>query len=190
MPPQERAERAKEAGTQAYKNKHYPQAVQHYSEAVDALSSYTPAIFNRAAAYMALKQFSKALDDCQLTLALQKEQQLESAIPKTLARLGKCQLAVGQIDQAGQTLAQARASPSLEKATLNGVLADLAKIDRIRNHLNSIQRSKDEGSWSMVSFGLDALRKEVDVEPVAWKVQRLEALVQRKKYDDATFLAR
>lgn len=179
------AEALKNQGTAAYKSKSYTQAVEHYTAAISALPTYVSAIFNRAAAYMALKQFSKALEDCQTTAALQGQ----PPQPKTLARLGKCQLALGLVDQAAQSLQQARAAPGLENATLNAVLADLAKLDRIQNHLKSIQKAKADKSWSLVQFGLDAASKEVESEPLAWKLLRVEALIMRNKFDEASFLA-
>lgn len=180
-----KAEALKNQGTAAYKEKSYAKAVEQYSAAIDVLPTYVPAIFNRAAAYMAQKRYTQALEDCQTAAALQGK----PPQPKTLARLGKCQLALGLVDQASQTLQQAREAPGLENATLNGVLADLAKLDRIQNHLKNVQKAKDEKSWSMVQFGLDAVSKEVESEPLAWKLLRVEALIMRGKFDEASFLA-
>lgn len=179
------AESLKEKGTTQYKAKDYAGAIDAYSQAIDKCSTYIPAVFNRAAAYMATKQFSKALQDCQTTASLQSS----NPQPKTLARLAKCQIALGHTDQASQTLSIAKNMPGIESATLNSVLTDLSKLDRIANHLASIQKARKDESWSMVLFGLDALSKEVDTEPLPWKLLRVEATVSKGKYDEAAHLA-
>ena len=190
---EEKAERRKEEGTTAYKAKQYTEAVAKYSEAIDLLPTFSAAIFNRAAAYMAQKRYQLALVDCQSVLALQGK----PPQAKTLARLGKVQLGLGQVEAANASLTQARelltsgnAGTAAETApTLKAVQADFFKLERLRNHLNSIARERENKSHGMVAYGIDAASKEVEEVPMQWKIWRLESMIGRKMYEEATYYA-
>jgi DnaJ family protein C protein 7 len=132
---------------------------------------------------MALKKFEAAVDDCQTVL----HQQGHPPQAKTLARLGKCQIALGQLDSAALTLLNAR--ENCTDSSLNGILADLGKIERIKNHLKSAEREKASEKYGMMAFALDQAFKEVETVPLAWRVLKLQALIGKKSYDEAGFLA-
>lgn len=130
---------------------------------------------------VALKRFKSALADCQKAAALQ------SASPqaKTLARLARCQIALGQIDDAQRTLSEVLSvDPKNAQA-----ITDQAKIDKIRSDLVNVEREKAKKDWSFVIFGLDSLEKEVESPPLAWKIIRVEAYLGKKRTEDAASLA-
>lgn len=183
----ETAELWKDKGTEAYKAKRYAEAIQLYTKAMSLDPTLSAAQFNRAAAYMALRRYSEALEDVRAVLASQKSDRQA----KTLARLGKIQLAMAQIQPAVSSLEEARsiASSSHDAATLKNIDADLSKITRLQGHLASLDREKERGSWGMMIFALDAAQREVEETPLQWKLWRLEALVGRKMFDDAISLA-
>jgi DnaJ family protein C protein 7 len=115
-------------------------------------------------------------------------QQGHPAQSKTLARLGKCQIALGQIDSAALTLLSAREACT-EPATLTGIQADLAKIERVKNHLKSADRAREGSNFGMQAFAIEQASKEVETVPMAWRVQKLQALIGKKAYDEAGFYA-
>lgn len=161
----------------------FQEAVRLYTESVNLDNQNTAALFNRAAAQMALRRFQPALSDCQMVIA----QQGVPRQSKTLARLGKIQLALGQIDAASSSLTEAR--ETAEPSALNAIQMDLTKVDRIRQHLNTIDRERKNKEWGMVVFGLNQILQEVDSPPLQWRIWKLEALVQKKSFSEATFLA-
>lgn len=130
---------------------------------------------------MSLKRYASALDDCQKAAALQAS----APQAKTLARLARCQIATGQIDDASRTLNEVLALDSKNAQAL----ADRARIDKIRSDLTNITREKAKREWTYVIFGLDSLEKEVDSPPAAWRIIRVEALLGKKKLEDAASLA-
>ena len=130
---------------------------------------------------MSLKRFKPALADCQEAVALQAT----SPQTRTLNRLSRCQIALGLIDDATRTLQEVlQLEPQNPQA-----LADQARIARIQQDLLNIAREKSKGEWTYVMFGLDRLEKEVDSPPLAWKITRVEALLGKKRLDDAALLA-
>ena len=130
---------------------------------------------------MALKRFRSALADCQKAAALQSS----SPQPKTLARLARCQIALGQIDDAQRTITEVLTiDPQNAQA-----LGDQAKIDKIRADLANVEREKAKKDWSFVIFGLDSLEKEVETPPLAWRITRVEALLGKKRTEEASMLA-
>ncbi|KAI5479814.1 DnaJ family protein [Pseudohyphozyma bogoriensis] len=175
-----RAEERKEAGNVFFKKKDYPSATRLYTQAI-ALAPTNPAyLTNRAASYMASRQYSKALGDCLSAAQLQKA----DPQPKTLLRLAKCQLALGLVYQAQQTLDQLLpldASPA--------VMAERAKAARIQTHVANVKREMEKKEWSMVLLGIDAAAREVEETPREWRLWKVEALVGKKKYDEAAGMA-
>lgn len=179
--PSQRAEQRKAEGNVKFKEKMYGAASDLYGEAIE-LDPEEPSYYtNRAAASMALKRYRPALADCQKAAALQ------SANPqaKTLARLARCQIAIGQIDDAQRTLSEVLAlDPKNAQA-----LSDQAKVDKIRTDLTNVEREKAKKEWTYVIFGLDSLEKEVELPPLAWRVTRVEALLGKKRAEEASSLA-
>lgn len=184
MTTEEKAERRKDEGTKAYKSASYGEALRLYGEAVKLDPANPTYLFNRAAASMALKRFNAAETDCQSVVTMQKAE--PSA--KTLARLGKCQLALGKIDHAIATL---EAALSLEEANTSAKV-DLAKCREVVADMGSIERDRGRADWASVSIGIDRISRKVEEVPLQWKIWRLEALLGRKppRTDEATSLAK
>ncbi|KAJ8695470.1 hypothetical protein PTI98_008071 [Pleurotus ostreatus] len=65
------AEKTKERGNVAFKEKRFAEAVELYTSAIDLNPNEPAYLTNRAASYMAMKRFRPALQDCQVALALQ-----------------------------------------------------------------------------------------------------------------------
>lgn len=178
-----RANEKKELGNVAYKRADYPTATRFYTHA-HSLDPTNPALLlNRAAARMGSKLFSAALEDCLAAHALQ----LNDPQVKTLVRTAKCQLAVGLVYPALQSLHEAFRLDPANRATAQ----EKARAERVAAHVDNIQRARERKDWSMVILGVDAAARdaEASVTPKEWRVWKLEALIGKKRFDDAASLA-
>lgn len=84
------AEEKKESGNHLYKFKNYKGALTMYDEAVKLCPESPAYLGNRAAAYMMLGMYKKALEDAQKAVAL------DSTFTKGYIRIAKCCLALGK----------------------------------------------------------------------------------------------
>lgn len=84
------AEEKKESGNHLYKFKNYKGALTMYDEAVKLCPENPAYLGNRAAAYMMLGMYKKALEDAQKAVAL------DSTFTKGYIRIAKCCLALGK----------------------------------------------------------------------------------------------
>jgi tetratricopeptide (TPR) repeat protein len=92
------AAREKEKGNELFKAREYRSAIEAYDVSI-ALDATTPAPFaNRAAAYMKLRRWSDAVNDCDAALALDPENF------KALLRRGACVLEANEEDAAERAL--------------------------------------------------------------------------------------
>lgn len=122
-----------------------------------------------------------ALEDLLAASALQRA----DPQTKTLLRLGKCQLALGLILPAQTTLDQAfKLNPS--NVPLQN---ERAKAARIANHVANVKREIENKNWSMVLLGVDAASREIEETPREWKTWKVQALVGKKRYDEAAGMA-
>jgi DnaJ family protein C protein 7 len=130
---------------------------------------------------MESRLYSLALEDCLAASALQ----LRDPQTKTLLRLGKCQLALGLIVPAQQTLDQAF---KLDPKSVP-VQQERARAARIANHIQNVKREIENKNWSMVLLGIDAAAREVEETPREWRTWKVQALVGKKRYDEAAGMA-
>ncbi|GAA6013940.1 hypothetical protein JCM10207_000179 [Rhodosporidiobolus poonsookiae] len=179
----ERAAQKKEQGNAAYKRADYPTATRLYTHAISLDPSNASYLLNRAASRMSSKLFSSALEDCLAASALQKN----DPQGKTLLRTAKCQLALGLVGPAQQTLHEAfRLEPSNR-----AIATERARAERVATHVANIKRDLEKKDWSMVLLGVDAAVRECesDQTPREWRGWKVEALVGKKRYDEASSLA-
>ncbi|KAM0787366.1 hypothetical protein ACM66B_003452 [Microbotryomycetes sp. NB124-2] len=177
----ERAQKKKAQGNEHYKKKDYVNATKLYTQAIE-LDPQEPAYYmNRAASRMESKQFRLALEDLLVASSLQRSQPQV----KTLLRLGKCQMALGMIVPAQQSLDDAF---KLEPANVQ-VQQERARAGRLGSHVQSIQKYLAAKDWSMVLLGVDAAAREVDETPREWRSWKVQALVGKKRYEEASSMA-
>eukprot|EP00352_Strombidinopsis_acuminata_P005028 CAMPEP_0176355120 /NCGR_PEP_ID=MMETSP0126-20121128/13066_1 /TAXON_ID=141414 ORGANISM="Strombidinopsis acuminatum, Strain SPMC142" /NCGR_SAMPLE_ID=MMETSP0126 /ASSEMBLY_ACC=CAM_ASM_000229 /LENGTH=78 /DNA_ID=CAMNT_0017707631 /DNA_START=67 /DNA_END=303 /DNA_ORIENTATION=+ len=67
-----KAEAKKNEGNVEFKKGNYRDAIQHYSEAIDIEPS-APILSNRAASYIALKEYTKAIDDAKRAIHMDEK---------------------------------------------------------------------------------------------------------------------
>ncbi|KAL7009968.1 hypothetical protein EMMF5_000877 [Cystobasidiomycetes sp. EMM_F5] len=130
---------------------------------------------------VALKRYKHALQDCQNAANLQSS----NPQVKTLNRLARCQIALGQVDTADRTLAEVLA----QEPANSQALADRARVAKIRGDLSNVGREKSKREWTYVLYGLDSLEREVDTPPLPWRIMRVEAYLGKRRVDDAASLA-
>lgn len=135
---------------------------------------------------MAIKRFRLALDDCQLATNLQ------SAAPssKTLLRLARCQLALGNPAPA---LVTVRSVLALEPRSPPAIqLRD--KIQVLESHLANFEKAKGRRDWGMARLALDKCLQAIEGEggeiPVDWRLWRVELDLSRKNWDSASSAAK
>ncbi|BGP15680.1 hypothetical protein JCM10213_006149 [Rhodosporidiobolus nylandii] len=179
----ERAAQRKEQGNVFYKKADYPSATRLYSQAIDLDPTNAAYFLNRAASRMGSKLYSAALEDCLAASALQKN----DPQAKTFLRTAKCQLALGLVGPAQQSLHEAfRLEPSNRQ-----VATEKARAERVATHVANIKRSIEQKDWSMVLLGVDAAVRECESEqtPREWRGWKIEALIGKKRFDEASSLA-
>lgn len=137
---------------------------------------------NRAASLMQIKHFRSALDDCQLAAQLQKD----SPQPKTLLRLARCQVALGQPSQARTTLNTLLALDS----TNTEALKLRQKANLLQDHLERYQKNAAAGEWVLARLALENAEALVDGSiPVEWRVWKINIEIRRRRFDSATSAA-
>ncbi|GAA5834692.1 hypothetical protein JCM11251_003634 [Rhodosporidiobolus azoricus] len=179
----ERAAERKEQGNVAYKKGDYPTATRFYTHALELDPSNASYLLNRAASRMSSKLFSSALEDCLAASALQKNDPQS----KTLLRTAKCQLALGLVGPAQQSLHEAfRLDPSNR-----AVATEKARAERVAGHVANIKSALERKDWTTVMFGVDAAVRECETEqtPREWRAWKTEALIGKKRYDEASSMA-
>ncbi|GAA93364.1 uncharacterized protein L969DRAFT_613933 [Mixia osmundae IAM 14324] len=181
MSKEEQASYEKTVGNEYFRAGDYRNAAARYSAAIELDPAEASYLTNRAAAYMAIKSYRAALEDCKTAAELEKAQPKV----KTLARLGRCQLACGLFDPASATL---NAVLELD-ASHAEAKRDLVKLARVRVKVAHLERQIGAGDWSMVLVGLEDIEKDVESGPSAWRSWRIQALIAKKRLEEASAVA-
>ncbi|KIM55987.1 hypothetical protein SCLCIDRAFT_270096 [Scleroderma citrinum Foug A] len=179
------ADQIKEEGNAAFKTKQYNDAIELYTKAIDMKPMEPSYLTNRAAAYMALKRFRLALSDCQHAAALQSE----DPSSKTLTRLARCQLALGESKLAAATL---QTTLSLEPSNSTALQLQ-TKVCELEAHLRNFDNAKQKKDWGMSRLALDKCLQSIEAEegevPTQWRLWRVELELGRANWDAANIAA-
>ncbi|KAJ7918823.1 protein prenylyltransferase [Mycena leptocephala] len=180
-----RAEKVKEQGNVAFKAKRFGDAVDLYTKAIEMNPTEPSFLTNRAAAYMGIKRFRLALDDCQLAATLQ------AAAPsaKTLLRLARCQFALGSTTPALSTL---RSVIALEPKNAPALQLQ-SKINLLEAHLKNFESAKAKKEWAHARLALDKCLQGIEGEggeiPTEWRLWRVELELARGNLEAANTAA-
>lgn len=179
------AEEVKEQGNTAFKAKKYTEAIESYTKAIDMNPGEPSYLTNRAAAYMALKRFRPALSDCQQAATLQSD----DPSPKTLIRLTRCQLALGESKSALKSICIVLSSePSNTTA-----LQLQGKVQELESHLRNFDTAKRKRDWGLGRLALDKCFQSIEAEggeaPIQWRLWRIELELGRANWDAANIAA-
>lgn len=94
------AEEKKQQGNAEFKKGNHSAAIRLYSEALEIQPSEN-ILSNRAASYIAIKEYKRALDDCKAAIRINPE------FARVYKRLFQAHLALGNIEEAKEALSQA-----------------------------------------------------------------------------------
>ncbi|KAG8871682.1 hypothetical protein FRB98_000615 [Tulasnella sp. 332] len=189
----------KEEGNHHFRNGAYETAIHSYGKAIGKLSHLhlnymfynfpsamrSDPIFytNRAAAYMALKRFKEATEDCEIATRLQAH----NPSSKTLGRLAKCYLALGNPRSA---LGAARAAIGRDSAPTNPAFATKAIAEQMRLCVDGIGAALGRKSWGEAK---DLIQKATALCeggcPAQWCVWEVELEMARCDWVEATAVA-
>ncbi|KAJ7777277.1 hypothetical protein B0H16DRAFT_1302037 [Mycena metata] len=180
-----RAEKVKEQGNVAFKAKRFGDAVDLYTKAIEMNPAEPSFLTNRAAAYMGIKRFRSALDDCQLAATLQSA----DPSPKTLLRLARCQFALGSTTPALSTL---RSVIAIEPKNAPALQLQ-SKINLLEGHLKNFQSAKAKKEWAHARLALDKCLQGIEGEggeiPTEWRLWRVELELARGNLEAANAAA-
>ncbi|KAF7289095.1 hypothetical protein HMN09_01357700 [Mycena chlorophos] len=181
-----RAEKIKEQGNDAFKAKKIRRGTVVKFPQCKELNPAEPAyLTNRAAAYMGIKRFRPAVEDCQQAAGLQAA----NPSSKTLLRLARCQFALGSVMPASSTLRSVLAiepknAPALQ---LQG------KIAILEGHLKTFETAKAKRDWAHARLALDKCLQGIEGEggeiPTDWRLWRIELELARGNLDAANSAA-
>lgn len=134
---------------------------------------------------MGKKRFRLALADCQQAASLQSA----SPSSKTLVRLARCQLALGEAAPALSIIRQV-----LELEPQNAAAKQLKiKALGLEGHLRSFEGAKKGKDWAMARLALERCMQAIDGEngevPTEWRCWKIELEVARKGWDAANAAA-
>ncbi|KAG7098436.1 hypothetical protein E1B28_000388 [Marasmius oreades] len=179
------AEKIKEKGNTAFKAGNYQEAIECYTKAIGMNTSEPAFLTNRAAAYMSIKKFRPALEDCQQAVVLQAA----SPSTKTLLRLARCQLALGSATPASSTL---KTVLDLEPKNPSA-LQFKTKISELESHLKRFQEARSKKDWGMARLALDKCFRTIEAEgdeiPLEWNTWRIELELSKGNIDGANTAA-
>ncbi|KAH9819912.1 hypothetical protein DFH28DRAFT_954733 [Melampsora americana] len=173
-----RADRFRVAGNNLYQDKNYTGAIQLYSKAIQAYPvdsqphqqahpGITTSLANRAAAYMALKEFTLASADLLQSLRsthlpVWLSDSLRSTLAKRVLRLVKCNLALLKPKEANEAIEH------LSKPT-SQVFIDyvhplypemvslISRINMLKEAIECVERSKTLGNWTMLRDAITSI---------------------------------
>ncbi|KAG8869864.1 hypothetical protein FRB97_000650, partial [Tulasnella sp. 331] len=150
-----------------------------------AISYYTQAIANRAAALMTLKHFRPALDDCYVAALLSHH----APYYKTLARLAKCHLALGD-HEAALTTAQASIDCDTIRSPDNPSSATKASAELMKKHLDQCIDAWQRKSWKEAKQCLsDAIALCEGGPTEEWSVWDIEMAMARCDWAEVAIAA-
>jgi len=168
-----KAQEAKEAGNDYFRDKDYDGAVTEYSRAISLCPSdqtETLAVFygNRAAAYMADNELSLTIEDCTAALELKND------YVKVLMRRSVCYEKTDNIEGAFQdakkTLELDPSWPKIRETVARLELQYNAKMERLKE--DALGKLKDLGNSILGNFGmsLDNFKMEQDPTTGSWSI--------------------
>lgn len=124
---------------------------------------------------MAIKRFAPALADCQSAASLQSA----SPVPKTLVRLARCHLALGDT---AACLAALRDLPD----SVPTVPDVRRRAKAIELHLERFHAAKEKNEWGAARLALEQAVEAVEGDvPVEWRCWRVECEVARGSWAGA-----
>ncbi|KAN0063670.1 hypothetical protein ACQY0O_003719 [Thecaphora frezii] len=189
--PQDKASaaEAKERGNALFKSAAYAKAIDQYSRAIQLDPTEPAYLTNRAAAYMSLKMYKPALSDCRLANDLQsKLTEHGTAPPKTLVRLARCHLYLGDPQAAISVLNPVVTGQSSgDDASVRTATQLAAQAKKVNDHLASFTSYKASQDWTLASIALDQAQAACSLSdadlPLSWRILRATVQLHKGQLD-------
>jgi DnaJ family protein C protein 7 len=181
MTPEQKADLAelrKTEGNNLYKEKKYMEALKLYNEAIELCPTCAAFFSNRAATFMMLSQYDKALEDSRRTVTL------DPTFLKGHLREAKCHLAMGEPAAAVRCYEKV-----LETEPNNQVAkAELTQARAVQQYEESAENSYNKGDFRKVVFCMDRCIA-LSPECRRFRIFKAECLVFLKRYQEAQEIA-
>ncbi|CAH0726604.1 unnamed protein product, partial [Brenthis ino] len=142
--PERLAEEKKESGNHLYKFKNYKGALVLYEEAIKLCPENAAYYGNRAACYMMLGMYKKALEDALKAVAL------DSTFTKGYIRMAKCYIALDDLSGADQAIRRASELGGTDCAS-----NERKALESLRRLHEDAQRAMEAGDFRRVVFCMD-----------------------------------
>lgn len=190
----QQAQELKTQGNSYFSSKEYSKAIDSFSRAHQLDPSDSTFLTNRAAAQMSLKMYKQALSDCQLAKDIQAKQSPDRvAQPKTLIRLARCHLYLGNPSGALSVVSPVLDSPTapdgLDEATKKQAIQLQKQATSVADHLASFQSLSSQADWSLAGFALDQAQQHAGIAqgdaPIAWRIMRATVYLHKNSIDQA-----
>jgi len=170
---EETAAEWKEKGNQKYRVKDYRGAIEDYTQALE-LDPCAVAIYgNRAAAFMMLQNFNKVIEDCDTAISV------DQGFSKAYFRKAKALAAIGDFQGALSSyqlgLIRENTAAIVKERDEMKVLQDKSKV---------LQTLMDQGNYLRALLYLEQILA-VATHANDFKVLKLKALIELKRYEDA-----
>jgi len=178
IPPEEQAEVKKNQGNSYYVQKNYSIALKLYTEAIELCPSCAAYYSNRAATYMMLRQYDKALKDARHST------QIDPTFTKGHLREAKCHLAMGELATATCCYQKVLDLDSTNTAAMN----ELNQVKTAQQHADSAEQSYGKNDFRRVIFCMDRCI-ELSPECSKFRVLKAECLALLKRYQEAQEIA-
>lgn len=178
IPLEQQAENKKKEGNGFYSQKNYNSALKLYTEAIELCPTCAAYYSNRAATYMMLYQYEKALADARQAI------QIDPAFAKAHLREAKCHLAMGELASAVrcyQKVLDMESSNSAAKTELTQAKTGI-------QYMESAEESYSKKDYRKTLFCMERL---IGIAPACrkFKSQKAECLALLKRYQEAQEIA-
>ncbi|KAG9023339.1 hypothetical protein FRB95_013215 [Tulasnella sp. JGI-2019a] len=171
-------EKLKDLGDIHFRNESYESAINYYGQAI-GLQPNPMFYSNRASAYIALKRFKPALDDCHTALL---------PASKTLGSLAKCHLAMGNPEAALRTVQVAMECDASSQR--DWFLSIKSTAELMQEHLGICHDAWRRKCWLEAEHSLKAAMELCDGDcPPQWCIWEMKIATGRSDWDIASALA-
>lgn len=144
------AEEKKEQGNALYKKSQFEEAISLYSQAIALQPEEHSYYGNRSAAYVMIKKYNEALEDCRRSIDLNK------GFLKGYIRASQCYMHMGDLDNARKILLSANKSSNPSLAT------ELRKVEKLQDQLAAAREKIERGEFKEGQKALEPVLLEAD----------------------------
>ncbi|KOC61596.1 DnaJ like protein subfamily C member 7 [Habropoda laboriosa] len=173
-------EKRNEFAKKLYLDKKYKEAVKEYSELIDLCPKSNALYYrNRAACYMMIGTYHRALEDAKKCIELDPKQ------PKDYTRVIRCCLFLGEIVQAEFTLSKLTELDPENKSVATKVRII---IEYVKRYLKDADEAYDVKDYRKVVYCMDRIC-DVSTASTRFKLTKAECLAFLERYQEAQEIA-